>query len=165
MGIDPGTASTGYGIVEEKSGKLCYRGHGCITTPAGMPFPERLQMIYSALSRKIREFQPGVIAIEELFFSRNVTTAISVGQARGVAILAAVNAQCQVSEYTPLQVKSALIGYGRADKRQIQEMVKMLLNLDKIPKPDDAADGLAIAICHINTVRFEKFDKSKKDNC
>jgi crossover junction endodeoxyribonuclease RuvC len=132
LGIDPGTATMGWGVIRQEGNRLRYMQHGAITTPPDWEMPR----------------MPGTIAVEELFFNTNVTTAITVGQARGVALLAAYKAGIEVAEYTPLQVKQAITSYGRADKRQMQEMVKALLNLPAIPRPDDAADGLAIAICH-----------------
>ncbi|MFH1784441.1 MAG: crossover junction endodeoxyribonuclease RuvC [bacterium] len=162
LGIDPGTAITGWGIVdvEDKKGKssdkLTARGYGCIKTESSMIFSRRLSIIYKELKELIKEYKPDVVAIEELFFAKNVKTALKVGHARGVVILAAVNANLDVAEYTPLQVKQALTGYGRADKQQIQRMVKTLLWLKEIPKPDDVADALAVAVCHINSRKIEK---------
>ncbi len=150
LGIDPGTATTGFGVIEKRGGKLSFRDAGVITTPPEMPMPSRLSEIYACLTELVREYKPDVMSVELLYFATNVTTAITVGQARGVVLLSAAEAGVPVAEYTPLQVKQAVTGYGKADKRQVQEMVKMILGLDGIPKPDDAADGLAIAITHAN---------------
>lgn len=152
LGIDPGTATTGFGVIEKAGGKLHFIDAGVITTPPEMSMPNRLSEIYAGLGHIIEEHQPDHVSVELLYFATNVTTAISVGQARGVILLAVAEAGLGVAEYTPLQVKQAVTGYGKADKKQIQEMVKMLLGLNGIPKPDDAADGLAIAITHANQV-------------
>lgn len=153
LGIDPGTATTGYGVVEEIDSALQLITYGVITTPSSELMPIRLQTIFQQLSGKIAEFQPEQVAVEELFFSRNVTSAIAVGQARGVVLLAAAEANLPVSEYTPRQVKQAIAGYGGADKNQVQQMVRLLLNLQDIPRPDDAADAIAIAVCHLHSAR------------
>jgi crossover junction endodeoxyribonuclease RuvC len=156
LGIDPGTATTGFGVIESKNGKLSFVDAGVITTPPDMSMPSRLSEIYAGLNEIISHHKPDCMAVELLYFATNVTTAISVGQARGVVLLAAAEAGLPVGEYTPLQVKQAVTGYGKATKKQIQEMVKMLLGLDGIPKPDDAADGLAIAITHANQVALTR---------
>lgn len=151
LGIDPGTATTGFGVVSHQGNhlkKVCY---GAIRTGAQIPMPTRLAQIYQEMQQLICNYRPDVVAIEELFFNKNVRTALAVGQARGVILLAAANAGLEIAEYTPLQVKQAVVGYGRAEKAQIQEMVRMLLCLNEIPKPDDAADALAIAICHAHS--------------
>lgn len=148
LGIDPGYAIVGFGLVEYNAGRFTPLDCGVLTTPQDMPFPKRLKSLYDMLALYITEKKPDVVAIETLFFNTNVTTAIQVGHARGVLILAAENAGVPVFEYTPLQIKQAITGYGRADKTQMQQMVKMLLGLGAIPKPDDAADALAVAICH-----------------
>lgn len=153
LGVDPGTATTGYGIVRKEGQKHTLLKYGCILTPAKTPLCDRLDVIFDELSRIIDEYRPDHIAVEELFFAANSKTAIAVGQARGVILLAGKKKNLPVHEYTPLEVKMALTGYGRADKNQIQQMVKTLLNLKEVPKPDDAADALAIAICHSNTFR------------
>jgi crossover junction endodeoxyribonuclease RuvC len=128
---------------------------GVIRTPAHMPLIERLPRLYEGVMQLIRQFQPSVVSIEELFFNKNVTTAMSVGHARGVVILAAAHSGLPIAEYTPMQVKQAVVGYGRATKDQVQQMVRVLLNLDSIPQPDDAADALAIAITHLHTHQYE----------
>ncbi len=144
----------GWGVVRQEGNRLRYVQHGAVTTPSTWEMPRRLGRLFDGITELIRGYRPQSVAIEELFFNTNTTTAITVGQARGVAILAAYKAGIEVAEYTPLQVKQAVTSYGRADKRQVQEMVKALLNLREIPKPDDAADGLAIAICHAFTARM-----------
>ena len=154
LGVDPGTAITGYGLLKSDGDDLQVIDYGAITTPADWLMPRRLQHIYAELSSLIARRQPTDAVVEKLFFSKNVRTALSVGQARGVALLAAAQANLTIHEYTPLQIKQAVVGYGRADKNQIQQMVKMLLQLDSIPQPDDAADALAIAICHAHSARY-----------
>lgn len=153
LGIDPGTAILGYGvIVGESQPELV--DVGVLETSPTTPMPQRLVALYDGLQALISQHQPDVMAVEQLFFSRNVTTAIAVGQARGVALLAAAQAGISVSEYSPSEVKHAVVGYGKADKRQIQEMVRLILNLRDLPQPDDAADALAVALCHVQTVPF-----------
>ena len=154
LGLDPGTAITGFGVIEKNDQGIDYVNCGCITTCAGVPMPERLQCIYEDTKKLITKYNPDAVAIEDLFFFRNVTTVIKVSQARGVLILAARKKRLPIFEYKPLQIKRALTGYGRADKNQMQEMVKSILSLNDIPKPDDAADGLAIAICHANSEKY-----------
>jgi crossover junction endodeoxyribonuclease RuvC len=154
LGIDPGTATTGYGVVEEVQGELKALAFGVIKTPADQSLPTRLQSIYQAMRELAAEWEPDASAVEELFFSRNVRTAMSVGQARGVTLLALADAGIVVAEYTPLVIKQAVTGYGSADKAQMQEMVRLLLGLAKVPRPDDAADALAVAICHLHSARL-----------
>ena len=154
LGLDPGTALTGYGLVREQDGQLAAVAYGVIATPSDLALPKRLQQIYSELGRLIASYRPEVSAVEQLFFSRNVRTALVVGHARGVVLLALADAGLPVFEYTPLQVKQALSGYGRAGKAQIQEMVRLLLALEAVPTPDDAADALAVAICHAHSARW-----------
>jgi crossover junction endodeoxyribonuclease RuvC len=153
LGIDPGTATMGWGVIRQEGSKLRYVQHGAITTPSDWEMPRRLGRLFDGVTQLVEGYRPDSVAVEELFFNTNVTTAITVGQARGVALLAAYRAGIGVAEYTPLQVKQAITSYGRAEKRQVQEMVKALLNLPAIPRPDDAADGLAIAITHAFTSR------------
>jgi len=148
LGVDPGTAITGYGIVNFTSSKMEAIHFGVIRTSPDTITADRLKSIYGAMSVLIDTYNPACMAVEQLFFNKNVTTALAVGQARGVVLLAAAQRGIPVAEYTPLQVKQAVVGYGRAEKRQIQEMVRILLKLESLPKPDDAADALAIAICH-----------------
>ena len=148
LGLDPGTATTGYGVIRVLGNRFQMLEYGIISTPAKTPMEKRLEMIYDNLQELLQKWQPDQAAVEELFFNQNITTAITVGQARGVLLLCCAQNNVPLADYTPLQVKQALVGYGRADKKQIQQMVKMFLNLADIPKPDDAADALAIAICH-----------------
>lgn len=148
IGIDPGTGILGFGVIDVVKNKARLVTAGVITTPAHTPLPERLGEIYEGLSDIISETQPDVMSIEKLFFAQNVTTAISVSHARGVAMLTGYQAHLRIAEYTPLQIKQTLTGYGRATKKQIQEMVRLHLSLREIPKPDDAADALAAAITH-----------------
>ena len=156
LGIDPGTASMGYGIVEFKQSQFKPLTYGVLRTQKGVDAGQRLKILFEGLNALMDEYQPDHVVVEALFFSRNTTTAISVGQARGVAVLAAGLRQTPVYEYTPLQVKQSVAGYGRADKKQVQFMVRALLNMNVIPKPDDAADALAITICHGNSYNFNK---------
>lgn len=148
LGIDPGYAIMGWGVLDLKGNHFSVVDYGAITTDAKMEMPYRLQHLYAELGAIIEKYKPEEAAIEELFFNSNQKTAIMVGQARGVAVLACVNGGLEIAEYTPLQIKQALVGYGRADKKQIQAMVKAILNLDSVPKPDDTADAVAAAICH-----------------
>ena len=158
LGIDPGTATTGYGFVRiEPDGSLVAVKYGVILTPKEATASARLVMLYDDLQALLREYQPELAAVEKLFFSRNVTTAIAVGQARGVVMLSLQQRGVTTFEYTPNEIKQAVAGYGGADKRQVQEMVRALLQLDSIPKPDDAADALAIAITHLNTRRYDDY--------
>jgi len=154
LGLDPGTAITGYGLIYYDGHHLTPIDYGVITTPARTPLPARLRTIYHELTALVARHQPTEAAVEELFFARNVRTAVAVGQARGVVLLALAEADLPVHEYTPLQVKQAVVGYGRGTKVQVQEMVRMLLGLDAIPQPDDAADALAVAICHAHSARL-----------
>lgn len=156
LGIDPGTATTGYGVIEQNAGKIRLIEYGCILTKPKQPLEHRLKQIHEELAEIIAKFQPAEIAVEELFFSNNAKTAIAVGQARGVILLTATLHNLDVFEYTPLQVKNGICGYGGADKKQVQKMVQMLLGLKETPKPDDAADALAIAICHGSSRRLNK---------
>ena len=156
IGIDPGTATTGYGLVKEnQDGNLKAIEYGVIVTAADLPMPQRLRELYHQLSEIILLHRPESGAVEKLFFQRNVRTAISVGQGRGIALLALAEADLPVAEYTPLEIKQAVVGYGGADKMQVQQMVRALLNLDDIPRPDDAADALAVAICHLHSARTQ----------
>lgn len=153
LGIDPGTAILGYGVIAgDQQPELV--DVGVLETSNDRPMPERLLRLHEGLQELFARFQPDALAIEQLFFARNVTTAIAVGQARGVALLAAAQAGVPVSEYSPSEVKHAVVGYGKADKAQIQEMVRLLLNLRAAPQPDDAADALAVALCHVQTIPF-----------
>jgi crossover junction endodeoxyribonuclease RuvC len=156
LGLDPGTATVGYGIVEEWEGQVGLVAYGVIRTePKDGDSARRLQIIYEQLNDLLNQFKPDAAAVEELFFGRNITTAISVGQARGVLLLALANAGIPVAEYSPPKIKEAVSGYGNASKQQVQYMVQNLLDLEEIPKPDDAADGLAVALTHFQHRRYE----------
>ncbi|MFH1542492.1 MAG: crossover junction endodeoxyribonuclease RuvC [bacterium] len=154
LGIDPGTATTGFGLITEKNGRLVFLEHGIISTSPKETSQDRLKTIYDSVRALVAKHKPKFVAIERLFFGINSKTAIKVGQARGISLLAAAEAGVQVAEYTPLQVKLAVTGYGKADKKQVQQMVKSLLGLTEIPRPDDAADALAIAITHLHSHRI-----------
>jgi crossover junction endodeoxyribonuclease RuvC len=157
LGIDPGTATTGYGLVRElSSGDLEAVAYGVITTPAHTPMPDRLRQIYREITALIAQYQPAAAAVETMYFGKNVTTAITVAQARGVILLALAEAGLPIREYKPAEIKQAIAGYGDADKVQMQEMIRQLLNLDDLPRPDDAADGLGVAITDLNASRFER---------
>lgn len=158
LGIDPGTAITGYGLVAESpAGQLSTVGYGIIQTPKEHNAGQRLQVIFHKLKEIIILHHPESGSVEKLFFQKNVTTALAVGQARGVALLVLAEFNLPVSEYTPMEVKQAVCGYGGASKNQVQQMVKILLNLETLPEPDDAADALAIAICHLNSMKMKSF--------
>ncbi len=155
LGIDPGTARMGYGVIED-SPQLSAIDYGCLTTPASLSQAQRLESLYRQIGEVIAETSPDEVAVERLFFNRNVTTAFTVGEARGVVLLRAAQAGCPVSDYTPSQIKQALVGYGRADKWQMQAMVTMALSLAEPPTPDDSADALAVAICHAHMRTTQK---------
>lgn len=157
IGIDPGIAITGYGIIEYIGNRFKVIDYGACTTTPLLTLSERLLSISLQLKEIFEKYKPEVMSIEELFFNKNVKTALTVGHGRGVAILEAAKMGIEVFEYTPLQVKQAISGYGRAEKKQVQQMVKVVLNLDKIPKPDDVADALAIAICHAHSYKMMAF--------
>ncbi len=148
LGIDPGYAIVGWGVIEYHNGRFKVLGYGAITTQADTPFPERLQIIYNDMSYLFEKYKPDAMSMEKLFYNSNQKTVIDVAQARGVITLAAQMYSCDIFEYTPLQVKQSVTGYGRAEKKQVQEMTKNILSLPLIPKPDDTADALAMAICH-----------------
>jgi len=155
IGIDPGTAITGYGLVREgEDGSLALVDYGAIVTPSDQPMYLRLLELYRRLKELLLLHQPDSGAVEKLFFARNVRTALTVGQARGVVLLALAETKVSLGEYTPLEVKQAVAGYGKADKNQVQQMVRALLGLAEVPYPDDAADALAIAICHVHSARL-----------
>lgn len=147
LGIDPGLAATGFGVIEKQGSRLKLIDYGCIKTKVQLPTEKRLEQISADLNKIIKKYRPKIIAVEKLFFCKNVKTALAVGQARGVIILVAGQNCLEIEEYTPLQIKQALTGYGQAEKRQIQQMVKVILNLKTVPTPDDAADALAAAVC------------------
>jgi len=155
LGIDPGIASMGFGLIDDKNGEPTTIDYGCLTTSSKQKTTERLHILHWGVMEIIDRYQPSVMAIES-FIARNLKTALSVGQARGVAILAAANHGLSVYEYSPLEVKQKICGYGHGDKRQIQEMVKIQLGLEFIPEPDHAADALAVAICHIGNIRLSR---------
>lgn len=152
LGIDPGTAATGYGLVKKQS-ELKAIDYGCIKTSPNFSTAERLKQTHQQITKLIKKYKPNIVAVEDIFFFKNLKTAIKVSQARGVALLTASQMKIPVAEYTPLQIKQAVTSYGRADKTQVQKMVKILLGLKEIPRPDDAADALAVAICCANTIR------------
>jgi crossover junction endodeoxyribonuclease RuvC len=154
FGIDPGSARTGYGCVESDGVRHRLIACGAITTPAAHPFPQKLLAIYRDLAKQIQRCRPDCVAIENVFYATNVRSALKLGHARGVAMLAAVEAGLPVVEYTPAEVKQAVVGFGRAEKRQVQAMIKLILGLDAPPSPDDAADALAVAICHVHRSRL-----------
>ncbi|MBQ9806635.1 MAG: crossover junction endodeoxyribonuclease RuvC [Clostridia bacterium] len=151
LGIDPGLAIVGWGVVEYKNTRFRTVAYGSVQTPAGLRTEERLKMIFDGINELLEKYHPDAVAVEELFFNTNITTGIRVAEARGVILLAAERAGVPIYEYTPLQVKQAVVGYGRAEKKQVITMVTMLLGLPKPPKPDDTADALAIAICHAHS--------------
>jgi crossover junction endodeoxyribonuclease RuvC len=155
IGVDPGTATTGYGLVREnEDGSLQAVAYGVISTPAGLELAERLLTLYNELSQILLLHKPDKAAVEKLFFQKNVRTAMSVGHGRGVVLLCLAQAGISVAEYTPLEIKQAVAGYGNADKQQVQYMVRTLLNLEEIPRPDDAADALAVAICYAHSTGY-----------
>ena len=151
LGIDPGLAIVGFGVIDKQKNKTEVIDYGVIRTPKEDTLPIRLEKVYKGMCELIDKYKPEQVAIEELFFNTNITTGIAVAEARGVIILACINKGCKLFEYTPLQIKQALTGNGRADKQQVQYMVKAILRLKAVPKPDDAADGLAAALCHSQT--------------
>jgi len=160
LGIDPGFGRTGWGVCVSEGNKLQAKSYGCIETGKDEDFSYRLEQIYSDLNKIIEKYKPDVIGVEELFFSKNVTTAINVAHARGIVLLSARLANVPIMEFTPLQVKQAISGYGKADKKQVQQMVKTFLNLKEIPQPDDAADALAVAVCASNSYKLNNiYDK------
>ena len=156
LGIDPGFAITGYSIIDYQGNKFKLIDSGAVTTKAGESFPLRLTKIYDDLSMIIDEYKPDAISVDELFFNNNVKTAINVAQARGVVLVVGCQKQIPTYEYTPLQIKQAVAGYGRADKIQVQKMVKAILNVEKLPKLDDTTDSMAAAICHAHSARFSE---------
>ncbi len=160
LGIDPGTVTSGYGIVAEEDHKLFHVASGGISPSAKQPLPKRLKKIYEELEKVIGKYRPHIIVVEDIFVSKNIKAALKLGHARGVAILAAMNAGLPVYEYAPLEVKQSVVGNGKADKKQVQLMVKTLLELPKAPHPADAADALAAAICHIHSSRLKEMLKN-----
>lgn len=160
LGLDPGTATTGYGIIDVVDGEMEMVTYGAILTPPKVPMQDRLLQIHTELCALLVEFQPETAGVEELFFGRNTTTAITVGQARGVLLLSLAQAGISIGEYSPPKIKNAVAGHGSAGKAQVQLMVRHLLNLEETPRPDDAADGLAIAITHYHHYRFKTLTES-----
>lgn len=161
LGIDPGIAIVGYGVIEHISNRFRVIDFGAITTPAHTPTVNRINQVYDRVTEIIKNHRPDAMSIEELFFNTNSKTAITVAEARGVLLLAAHQQGIEIAEYTPLQVKQAVTGYGRADKQQVQQMTKALLGLDKVPKPDDTADALALAICHAHSAFSQRLNLYK----
>jgi crossover junction endodeoxyribonuclease RuvC len=155
LGIDPGTATTGYGLVRQDGKQLEHVSYGCILTASDEAPQARLGIIYKQLKALIVKYSPDVVAVERLFFGQNTKTAMAVGQARGIVLLAAAECGIKIAEYTPLEVKLAITGYGKAEKKQIQQMVRVMLRLEDIPKPDDAADALAVAITHLHSYKLK----------
>ncbi len=162
LGIDPGTALCGYGLVRQEQDEMSLVAYGAVSTPANSPLPSRLLQIYTELSGLIAEHHPDAAAVEKLFFAKNSRTALAVGHARGVALLVAAQAKLAIGEYTPNEVKQAIVGYGGADKNQMQQMVRMLLHLDFVPEPDDAADAVAIAICHAQSAHLQQLIRGQE---
>ena len=159
LGLDPGIATVGFGVISSENGRQRAISYGAITTPAKRPLSERLESIYNDCNQLIESFEPDAIAIEELFFNTNLKTGIAVAHGRGILLLCGKQHNIPMYEYTPLQVKQSVVGYGRAEKKQVMDMVKRLLGLEKIPRPDDAADALALAICHARAVSSLLYDK------
>lgn len=148
LGIDPGYATTGFGLISAGRGSYSLLQYGTVTTPAGLPFPQRLNILFEDMNRLLEVAKPEAVAVEELFWGHNITTGIGVSHGRGVILLAVQRAGVPLFEYTPMQVKQAVVGYGKAEKRQVMDMTRRLLKLEKVPRPDDAADAIAIALCH-----------------
>ena len=163
LGIDPGYATTGFGLIEAQRGQFRLLQSGVITTPADMDFPARLELLYDDMTRLIAELKPDCAAVEELFWGRNITTGLGVAHGRGVILLACENAGLKIYEYTPLQVKQAVVGYGRAEKKQVMEMVKRICALPAPPKPDDAADAVALALCHARSSTSLLYREERED--
>ena len=159
LGIDPGLATLGYGVIEAENDKRRLIQFGTLTTPAGQPMPQRLRAIFQGMNQLMDIYRPDDVAFEELFFSKNITTGMAVSAARGVALVAVVQRTDNLYEYTPMQIKQAVTGYGGADKHQVQQMVRMLLNMKDIARPDDAADALAVALTHANSMNMKKMFK------
>ncbi len=165
LGLDPGIAIVGFGLIEADRGRFRSLTYGAIRTEAGLPLSERLEIIYDDLTQLLDSLRPEAVAIEELFFNTNITTGISVAHGRGILLLACRQKQVPIYEYTPLQVKQSVVGYGRAEKRQVMEMVRRMLDLAEVPKPDDAADALAIALCHGRAATSLLFQAGEKGQC
>lgn len=165
LGLDPGIAIVGFGLIEARQGRFRYENCGAIRTEAGLPLSQRLETIYDDLAQLLDALQPDAVAIEELFFNTNITTGISVAHGRGILLLCCRQKGIPIYEYTPLQVKQSVVGYGRAEKRQVMDMVKRLLGLKALPRPDDAADALAIALCHGRAATSLLFQAEERSKC
>ena len=165
LGIDPGVATIGFGVVNAEGTRLRMESYGTITTPAGLPLATRLLQIETDMEQLLRDVKPDEVSIEELFFSKNITTGIAVAHGRGIILLSGYQAGLQIYEYTPLQVKQAVVGYGRADKKQVMDMVRRILSLQAVPKPDDAADAVAIALCHARSATSLIHQQERFDPC
>lgn len=165
LGLDPGIAIVGFGFIQAERGSFASLAYGTIRTEAGKPLSERLETIYDDLNEMLGQFKPDAVAVEELFFNTNITTGISVAHGRGVLLLACRQRNIPIFEYTPLQVKQSVAGYGRAEKRQVMDMVRRLLSLETVPRPDDAADALAIALCHGRTASSLMFRPEEDTKC
>ena len=161
LGIDPGLATMGYGVIQGERGDFRLVQYGTINTPAGQPMPQRLRAVYQGVRQLMEIYQPDEVAFEELFFSKNITTGMAVSAARGVALLAVVEKTDDLYEYTPMQIKQAVTGYGGADKHQVQHMVKLLLHMQEIARPDDAADAVAVALTHAHSQQAKHLFKIK----
>ena len=165
LGIDPGYATIGYGVIDYNKNRFSVAGYGAITTPAGIPFERRLSDIYNDMNELIKKYSPDEMSIEKLYFNTNTTTAIDVAEARGVILLAAYSGGVKIAEYTPLQVKQSITGYGKAEKRQVMDMVRRILHLTAVPRPDDAADAVAIALCHARSATSLLTREGDRDLC
>ena len=165
LGIDPGLAIVGFGLIEAETGKTQMLQYGAVTTPAGLPLAARLVQLERDMEELIAQLRPEAIAVEELFFNTNITTGIAVAHGRGIILLSGYQAGLQIYEYTPLQVKQAVVGYGRADKKQVMDMVRRILSLQAVPKPDDAADAVAIALCHARSATSLIHQQERFDPC
>lgn len=163
LGIDPGYATIGFGVVDAQRGSLRLLQYGVITTSPDLPFAERLNVIYEDMNRLIEAMEPDVMAIEELFWGHNVTTGIGVSHGRGVILLSAVQRGLPISEYTPMQIKQAVVGYGNATKQQVMDMTRRLLHMEKVARPDDAADAIAVALCHARSATSLLYGLDKKE--
>ena len=165
LGIDPGLAIVGFGLIEAETGKTQMLQYGAVTTPAGLPLAARLVQLERDMEELVAQLRPEAIAVEELFFNTNITTGIAVAHGRGIILLSGYQAGLQIYEYTPLQVKQAVVGYGRADKKQVMDMVRRILSLQAVPKPDDAADAVAIALCHARSATSLIHQQERFDPC
>ncbi len=157
LGIDPGFATVGYGVIKYEGNSFTALDYGVVTTPPKTELAYRLNLVFEGITELIKKYRPDAVCVEELFFNTNITTGIAVGHARGVILLAAERCGVSISEYTPLQIKQAVVGYGRAEKKQVMEMTRIILKLEKIPRPDDAADALACAVCHAHSYSSKLF--------